>query len=67
MLLGCSRGHQRRAAIAVAMAVEPQYVCGAAIFGVHQPTETKSEHAPERQHREQKKAEKKLREESSVS
>jgi hypothetical protein len=51
MFLGRSRGHQRLSAIAVAMAVEPQYVCGAAMFGVHQPTETKSEPAPERQHR----------------
>jgi hypothetical protein len=50
MFLGRSRGHQRLAAIAIAMAVEPQYVCGAAMCGVHQHTETKSEHAPERQH-----------------
>jgi hypothetical protein len=67
MFLGRSRGHQRLSAIAVAMAVEPQYVCGAAMFGVHQQTETKSAHAPERQQRSQNKAEKKLLEESSVA
>jgi hypothetical protein len=67
MFLGRSRGHQRLSAIAVVMAVEPQYGCGAAMFGVHQHTETQSEHAPERQDGSQKKTEKKLLEESSAS
>jgi hypothetical protein len=50
VFLGRSRGHARLSAIAVVMAVEPQSVCGAAMFGVHQHTEPKSEHAPERQY-----------------
>jgi hypothetical protein len=45
MFLGC-RAPCHHSAIAAGVAVDPQYVCGAAASLLHQPSEIKSEHRP---------------------